>query len=263
MGRVGVGEASGAAAPGGEGDNRRRRREPNAGSFGLNRANLDAGAGTRFERKHALPSVGDRFGELTVIGFNHGPAGGILTIQVQCSCGAAPHRVFDYNLRNGKSTRCRLCASKQAGFWRKRFHGYADIVPDEAHRVRLLNRISACFNRCTNPNDAGFHSYGARGIGICAAWVADRKEFLRYLVSLDGWDRPKLELDRIDVDRGYEPGNLRFVSKRVNQGNRRKVRVMQARIDELERENADLRSRLQRAEESLYGAVRPRAADRP
>jgi len=83
-------------------------------------------------------------------------------------------------------------------------------------------------------------------------WRKDRGAFLAYLVTLDGWYNDELELDREDVNKGYEPGNLRFITKQENHANRRKVRDLQKRIGELERENSDLRHRLQRAEESLY-----------
>lgn len=79
-----------------------------------------------------------------------------------------------------------------------------------------------------------YEHYGARGIRIYAAWLADRRAFLAHLVTLDGWDVPSLELDRIDVNKGYEPGNLRFVSRSENLRNKRQVGVMQARILELE-----------------------------
>jgi hypothetical protein len=156
---------------------------------------------------------------------------------VQCSCGAEPHRVYDYNLRNGKSTRCNSCAKKKAGHWRKSFYAYADIVPDAAHRRRLLNRISACITRCHNPNDAGYASYGGRGIHVFEDWrqgSEGRRKFLGYLVTLTGWDIPKMDIDRIDVDQGYQPGNLRFISRRENCQNKRSMRAMQDRIVELE-----------------------------
>jgi hypothetical protein len=155
-------------------------------------------------------------------------------VRVQCSCGAPPHTVFDYNLRKGKSTRCNACAKAKTGYWRKTYRSYADVVPDDEHRERLLNRISSCIARCHNPHDAGYSNYGGRGIFVFEPWRTDRRAFLAYLITLEGWDQPRLELDREDVDKGYEPGNLRFITRRENQGNRRTVRELQQRISELE-----------------------------
>lgn len=126
--------------------------------------------------------------------------------------------------------------------------GYAEIIPDEAHRERLLNRISAIYNRCHNPNDAGYHHYGGRGIWVYEPWLGNRAAFLAYLVTLDGWDQPHLQLDRIDNNRGYEPDNLRFVTPKQNVGNRRSVKSLQRRIQELEEEVRCLRLEKLRAE---------------
>jgi hypothetical protein len=176
-----------------------------------------------------------------------GERGGLRYVMVQCSCGAPEHRVSDYNLRKGASTRCNTCAKKQSDYWRKKYYGYADICPDEGHRARLLNRISACITRCTNPNDSGFHHYGGRGICVYEPWVTDRRAYLAYLLTLPDWDRPEFELDRIDVDGDYEPGNLRFISKSENAKNKRQVSKLQRRIQELELEVARLRSGALRA----------------
>lgn len=215
------------------------RHKSNPGSFDQNRANVDAGRATRFKPSVAWPSVGDRFGELTVVGFDTGPAGGLSAVIVRCSCGADPHKVQISNLRKGASTRCPRCARAAAAKWRKDYHGYADIVPDVAHRRRLLNRISSCIQRCHNTKNAGYRNYGGRGITVF--WQNDKRAFLEHLVTLDGWDNPALELDREDVDRGYEPGNLRFVTRHQNAANRRKHGNMQDEIAGLRREIMHLR----------------------
>lgn len=215
---------------------------------------MEAGAAYRFRPRLALPSVGDRFGELTVVGIERGPGGGNRGILVRCSCGADSHKVEVSNLRSGKSTRCWSCAQRAARKTRKSYLAYDDVVPDEGHRRRLLNRIAACIQRCTNKRAKGYPNYGGRGITV--HWGSDRRAFLEYLVSIPGWNDPTLELDRVDVDRGYEPGNLRFVTRTVNAGNRRKTQKMQARISRLEREVEVLRARVRyyalRAKEPVH-----------
>lgn len=210
------------------------RHRGDKGPFVPSRKFVDAGAATQFKRKLAPPSIGDRFGELTIVGFEYGQAGGIRYAIAQCSCGAVPHRVATYNLRKGASTRCNVCAKKQSGFWRKDYFKYADACPDDAHRRRLLNRLSACKNRCHNPNDSGYANYGGRGIHVYEPWLTDKAAFLRYVLTLDGWDEPRLELDRIDVNKGYEPDNLRFITRRENCGNKRSIVDLQRRVIELE-----------------------------
>lgn len=263
MERKTMGSTSRADTSRGEADSGSRRYSGNAGSFDQNRANLDAGAATRFERKHPLPSPGDRFGELTVVGVERTRRGACDTdlVRVQCSCGAAPHLVFDYNLRKGASTRCGMCARKASGYWRKSYSGYADVCPDDAHRTRLLDRISAAINRCGNPSDSGYHNYGGRGILVHQPWQTDRRAFLAHLLTLDGWDKPENDMDRIEVNRGYEPGNIRFIPAGQNRGsNKRTVKEMQQRIADLE---ARLRSAERGARSSFHGDDIEGSADRP
>lgn len=198
---------------------------------------MDAGAGTRFVRKNPLPRTGDRFGELTVLNVLREKKGAcsIDMVEVACICGAAPHKVFAYNLRKGASTRCPACAKKAAGYWRKDWYAYAGICPDDAHRRRLLNRISAAIVRCHSPNCRQYAGYGGRGIFVYEPWRKDKAVFLAHLIALDGWDKPEYDMDRIDVERGYEPGNVRFIPAGQNRGsNKRTVREMQLRISDLE-----------------------------
>jgi hypothetical protein len=163
----------------------------------------------------------------------------------RCSCGWEGH-VYRQNLIRGMSTRCNQCAKIKTN--QKRYWKYKHACDDDATRTRLLNRLAACISRCHNPNNKQFHHYGGRGITVYGDWREDRTAFLRHACTLRGHDDPSLEMDRIDVNKGYEPGNIRFVTRATNLRNKRSVRAMQERILELEAENADLRHRLSRAE---------------
>lgn len=137
-------------------------------------------------------------------------------------------------------------------------------MPDDEHRARLLNRLSSIISRCTNPKCRVYPSYGGRGITVHDEWIKDRWSFLRYVQTLPGWDNPELQLDRIDNDSGYAPGNLRFVTCSENAKNKRHANVMSQKIISLEKENAKLRKTVEelrarvrylerRAKESLHG----------
>jgi hypothetical protein len=109
--------------------------------------------------------------------------------------------------------------------------------------VRLLGRIAACINRCHNPNDSAYPSYGGRGICVHAPWRTDRKAFLAHLMTLPYVEHAVLlELDRERVDEGYVPGNLRFVTRKENSRNKRKVNSLSLKILALEKELEKLRS---------------------
>lgn len=193
--------------------------------------------------------VGAVFGELTIREWvNHKRA---WHPRCECSCGWIG--VIDrHNILRGKSSRCNYCAKRKSGVTQKKYRGYAGIVPDDFHRERLLNRISSCIQRCENPSNAGWKHYGERGIKVHPEWVRDRKAFLSYLLTLDGWDLPHLELDRIDNNAGYQPGNLRFITRSENMFNRRTTETMQNEINRLRAEVARLRRELRGAEEPLH-----------
>lgn len=206
-------------------------------------------------KPHPFP-IGARFGELTVIRYEHhitpkGKPWGYRPV-VRCSCGAefASHNT---NLRKGRTTRCLKCGRITGAT--KRYWKYRDAMPDNEHRRRLCNRLSAAIARCHNPNNRQYKNYGERGISVHDEWRKDKGSFLRYVQTLEGWDDPSLEMDRADTNGNYEPDNIRFVTRKVNSNNRRTV-------VELQRENTRLRHLLRRAKAAILRCKQERAAYR-
>jgi hypothetical protein len=77
--------------------------------------------------------------------------------------------------------------------------------------------------RCLNPNSAAFVYYGGRGITICARW---RDSFDAFLADM-GKPAAGMTLDRIDNDRGYEPGNCRWATRKDQQRNTRRSHLVE------------------------------------
>jgi hypothetical protein len=224
----------------------------NSGSQSIVRDAMAGSAISGSRRKYPLPSIGYRSGKLTVTGYIAGQRQGVRALIVRCDCGLPEYTVDHHNFKNFKSTRCNVCAKKASNG--KRYWKYIDAMYDDAHRIRLLNRLSAAVTRCHNPDAAHYADYGGRGIQVHAEWREDRTAFLKYVQTLTGWDVEELEMDRIDNNKGYEPGNIRFVSRSDNMRNKRTVSA-------LEKELTDLRHRLQRAEESLHNLDRTRSGN--
>ena len=70
--------------------------------------------------------------------------------------------------------------------------------------------------RCHNPNFPAYRYYGARGIRVCDRW---RESFDTFATDM-GVRPVGLELDRIDPDGHYEPGNVRWQNRRMQKLNR-------------------------------------------
>lgn len=75
--------------------------------------------------------------------------------------------------------------------------------------------------RCNNSKYTDYKNYGGRGIK-CLFISAD--EFVNYVVNELKTDPRGLQIDRINNDGHYEPGNIRFVTAKENSNSRRKRR---------------------------------------
>lgn len=83
----------------------------------------------------------------------------------------------------------------------------------------LVSRFADMKRRCENPNHRAYKDYGGRGIK-CLFESSD--DFVTYVVNKLQVDPYGLEIDRIDNDGHYEPGNLRLIPHVENMSNRRK-----------------------------------------
>lgn len=150
--------------------------------------------------RHDVPA-GTMFGRLSVIREVEKRAGHRY-FKLRCACGATTIACYP-NLSTGHTQSCGC----EKG---SRRHGYAGTP---THKVWIGMRA-----RCLNPNDTSFHNYGARGIIIDPRW----NDFNAFLADM-GERPPGMDLDRIDNDGPYSPGNCRWVTRTTNLRNTRRT----------------------------------------
>lgn len=81
----------------------------------------------------------------------------------------------------------------------------------------LLNRCISAKERCTNPNSHSWKNYGGRGI----TFEFESPSLMGvYMMENFSITRDQ-EIDRINNDAGYAPGNIRAISPQMNANNRR------------------------------------------
>lgn len=78
--------------------------------------------------------------------------------------------------------------------------------------------------RCHNPNDKTYKAYGARGITVCLEW---RESFVKFLKDVGKRPTSEHQLDRIDNNQGYRPGNTRWATRLEQAANRRDNTILE------------------------------------
>jgi hypothetical protein len=76
--------------------------------------------------------------------------------------------------------------------------------------------------RCRNPKHVFFGRYGGAGITVCERWLT----YENFLADM-GPRPPGLTIDRIKNERGYEPGNCRWATRKEQQRNRKCCRYLE------------------------------------
>jgi hypothetical protein len=165
------------------------------------------------QRKHPVREPGYMFGNWKVLAYipraestySHS------VYKVKCTtCGKICYRHVK-RLEDGNTLQCKQCTMMIT-------------EPDETISRRTINFLSekwrSAKDRC-KPNAPCKKNYYDRGITMCRDWADDPRVFIEYAKDIPGCRDTSLDLDRIDNNKGYEPGNIRFCTRAENIRNSR------------------------------------------
>ena len=118
------------------------------------------------------------------------------------------------NVKRGNTKSCRKCGSKVTAKKNTK-HGQRSHHLYPTYRQQI--------DRCENINNINYSCYGGRGI-VFSEEFKDINKWIKYVEGLENYRKKDYTLDRIDNDKGYEKGNLRWASKEIQVQNTRKLR---------------------------------------
>lgn len=148
-------------------------------------------------------AAGVRFGRLTVVEYQ-----GSVAVAVRCDCGEA-RSVPAADLRNGHTVSCGCKKFEHPG-------GISTHGMSGSPEYRAWANIK---DRIFNPACHAFENYGGRGLTMEPEWVDD---FAAFFAEVGPRSSPDLSIDRVDNDRGYVRGNLRWATASEQAQNQRR-----------------------------------------
>jgi len=161
--------------------------------------------------------AGQRFGRLTVLYDTGERKNGSVVWHCQCDCGNESDVGSD-KLVSAHTTSCG-CYQRQRAAEVNTVHGMT--------REKIFHSIYRTWGdmlqRCENPSRKNYRNYGFRGIKVCDEW----HKFIPFCdwALASGWQKG-LQLDRINNNGNYEPGNCHWATPQENNRNRRNNRMI-------------------------------------
>lgn len=158
---------------------------------------------------------GDKVGSLTRLGpsfrtvMGHGK---VRVVVCRCDCGITKV-LEDGALKFRKGGACKSCGARKS----RTVHGLT-----KSAEYKVWSQMN---KRCHKPSHVSYRFYGARGIRVADEWRG-RGGFQRFFEHVGNRPSPLHQIDRIISSGNYEAGNVRWVTPKQNQRNKRSNRLL-------------------------------------
>jgi hypothetical protein len=160
--------------------------------------------------------TGVKFGRFLVVKRDGSNRDGSARWECVCDCGTRK-TVGGRELWRGRTISCG-CLNAEILANRARTHGMSG---HPAYQSWVEMRT-----RCHNSSRDSYQDYGGRGIRVCDRW---RDSFESFWADMGSTYEPGLTIDRIDVNKGYEPGNCQWATRKQQNRNTRRNMMIQFR----------------------------------
>lgn len=135
----------------------------------------------------------------------------------KCDCGNE-HIVYDTGLSSGNVRSCG-CFQKESASKRHRVYN----TPEEGLKSAEYRAWRDIKSRCFNPNTKGYKNYGGRGITMCTEWA---NSFSTFVADVGRRPSSSMSIDRINNNGDYEPGNVRWATRKAQLRNTRRNKLI-------------------------------------
>lgn len=165
-------------------------------------------------KKEIVDEIGKRYGGLIVVSPFKKAKNRAATWLCRCDCG-------EYKEISGTALRARSNTSCGCGIHRNKkntLHGFANTKEYRA----WYGMIKRCYDTKNNRYD----DYGGRGVSVAEEWKDNKNGIVLFLNYIGPCPSILHSVDRIDTNGNYEPGNVRWSSKKEQAKNRRKYCVI-------------------------------------
>lgn len=156
--------------------------------------------------------TGQRFGRLVVLRYAGKNRSKHCLWECVCDCGS--HKTVETSSLNCGHTKSCGCIHRELAERKNLSHGHNRV----GRRTPEYRSWVGMIQRCTNPKAENYARYGGRGVTVCERW----HDFTNFLADMGPKPSPKHTIDRIDNEKGYEPGNCRWATVTEQNRNQRR-----------------------------------------